>query len=376
MCSSKPKLQQNPSVTPTTPKTNRRLVLQPTGNQFPSLEQKKFLKKTSHESLIPPPLLSPLPSPKTKPAISPPISPKLPSPRPPALKRGKDHNELNSSLEKVILTPKSTTKLTSSVKKSKRSSVAGAASAENVMKNISSLIVEAPGSIAAARREQVATMQEQRKLRIAHYGRTKSAKFEGKAVPLDTSSTNVEQRRCSFITPNSDPLYVAYHDQEWGVPVHDDNLLLELLLLTSAQVGSDWSSVLRKRQALREAFSGFDAEIVAKFNEKKITSVSADTGTDISLIRGVVDNAKRILEIKRETGSFNNYLWGFVNHKPISTQYKSCHKIPVKTSKSESISKAMVKKGFRFVGPTVIHSFMQAAGLTNDHLITCSRHQL
>ncbi|KAM5587002.1 hypothetical protein ABKV19_005775 [Rosa sericea] len=376
MCSSKPKLQQSPSVTPTTPKTNRRLVLQPTGNQFPSLEQKKFLKKTSHESLIPPPLLSPLPSPKTKPAISPPISPKLPSPRPPALKRGKDHNELNSSLEKLILTPKSTTKLASSVKKSKRSSVAGAASAENVMKNISSLIVEAPGSIAAARREQVATMQEQRKLRIAHYGRTKSAKFEGKVVPLDTSSTNVEQRRCSFITPNSDPLYVAYHDQEWGVPVHDDNLLLELLLLTSAQVGSDWSSVLRKRQALREAFSGFDAEIVAKFNEKKITSVSADTGTDISLIRGVVDNAKRILEIKRETGSFDNYLWGFVNHKPISTQYKSCHKIPVKTSKSESISKAMVKKGFRFVGPTVIHSFMQAAGLTNDHLITCSRHQL
>ncbi|XP_062012229.1 uncharacterized protein LOC133728806 [Rosa rugosa] len=376
MCSSKPKLQQSPSVTPTTPKTNRRLVLQPTGNQFPSLEQRKFLKKTSHESLIPPPLLSPLPSPKTKPAISPPISPKLPSPRPPALKRGKDHNELNSSLEKLILTPKSTTKLTGSVKKSKRSSVAGAASAENVMKNISSLIVEAPGSIAAARREQVATMQEQRKLRIAHYGRTKSAKFEGKVVPLDTSSTNVEQRRCSFITPNSDPLYVAYHDQEWGVPVHDDNLLLELLLLTSAQVGSDWSSVLRKRQALREAFSSFDAEIVAKFNEKKITSVSADTGTDISLIRGVVDNAKRILEIKRETGSFDNYLWGFVNHKPISTQYKSCHKIPVKTSKSESISKAMVKKGFRFVGPTVIHSFMQAAGLTNDHLITCSRHQL
>ncbi|XP_050371036.1 uncharacterized protein LOC126789034 [Argentina anserina] len=376
MCSSKPKSQHSPSITPTTPKTNRRLVLQPTDNQFPSLEQKKLLKKTNHESLIPPPLLSPLPTPKTKPINSPPISPKIPSPRPPALKRGKDHNELNSSLEKLILTPKSAIKQTTSVKKSKRSSVAGAASAENVIKSSSSLIVEAPGSIAAARREQVAAMQEQRKLRIAHYGRTNSGKYEGKVVPLDSSATNVEQRRCSFITPNSDPLYVAYHDEEWGVPVHDDNLLLELLLLTSAQVGSDWSSVLRKRQALREAFSGFDAEFVAKFNEKKITSVTADTGTDISLIRGVVDNAKRILEIKRETGSFDKYLWGFVNHKPICTQYKSCHKIPVKTSKSEFISKAMVKKGFRFVGPTVIHSFMQAAGLTNDHLITCSRHQL
>lgn len=203
MCSSKPKLQQSPSVTPTTAKPNRRLVLQPTGNQFPSLEQRKSLKKSSHESLIPPPLLSPLPTTTTTPTISPPISPKLPSPRPPALKRGKDPNDLNSSLEKLILTPKSRTKLTSSVKKSKKSSVAAAASAENVMKNISSLIVEAPGSIAAARREQVATMQEQRKLRIAHYGRTKSAKFEGKVVPLDSSAANVEQRRCSFITPNS-----------------------------------------------------------------------------------------------------------------------------------------------------------------------------
>ncbi|KAK9937269.1 hypothetical protein M0R45_014070 [Rubus argutus] len=237
MCSSKPKLQQSPY-----------------------LEQRKSLKKSSHESLIPPPLLSPLPATTTKPAISPPISPKLPSPRPPALKRGKDPNDLNSSLEKLILTPKSRTKLTSSVKKSKKSSAAAAASADNVMKNISSLIVEAPGSIAAARREQVATMQEQRKLRIAHYGRTKSAKFEGKVVPLDSSAANVEQRRCSFITPNSDPIYVAYHDEEWGVPVHDDNLLLELLVLTGAQVGSDWTSVLRKRQALREAFSGFDAE--------------------------------------------------------------------------------------------------------------------
>ncbi|BFG28539.1 hypothetical protein CerSpe_148120 [Prunus speciosa] len=382
MCSSKPKLQRTTSVPPSTPKMNRRPVLQPTGNQFPGLEQRKSLKKSSQEPLAPTPLPSPLPSAKTKASLSPPISPKLPSPRPPAFKRGKDPNELNSSAEKVV-TPLCTTKFTSSVKKSKKSSgsvaaaAAAAPSAESILKNISSLIVEAPGSIAAARREQVATMQEQRKMRIAHYGRTKSAKNEGKVVPLDASATTDfgrDQRRCTFITPNSDPIYVAYHDEEWGVPVHDDNLLLELLVLTGAQVGSDWTSVLRKRQALREAFSGFDADVVAKFSERKITSVSSDAGIDISLVRGAVDNAKRILQIKREVGSFDKYLWGFVNHKPISTQYKSCHKIPVKNSKSESISKDMVRRGFRLVGPTVIHSFMQAAGLTNDHLITCPRH--
>ncbi|CAN6553669.1 unnamed protein product [Malus baccata var. baccata] len=324
MCSSKPKLQRSVSVSAMSAKLiNQRPVLQPTGNQFPSLEQKKSPKKSSQETNVPTPFPSPVPTTKTKASLSPPISPKLPSPRQPAFKR------------------------------------------------------EAPGSIATARREQVATMQEQRKMRIAHYGRIKSAKYEGKVVPLDSSQPNdfsQEKRRCSFITPNSDPIYVAYHDEEWGVPVHDDNMLLELLLLTGAQVGSDWTSVLRRRETLREAFSGFDADVVAKFSEKKIISVCSDSGIDISLVRGAVDNAKRILEIKREVGSFDKYLWGFVNHKPISTQYKSCHKIPVKNSKSEAISKDMVRRGFRHVGPTVIHSFMQAAGLTNDHLITCPRH--
>lgn len=251
-------MQRTTSVPPSTPKMNRRPVLQPTGNQFPGLEQRKSLKKSSQEPLAPTPLPSPLPSAKTKASLSPPISPKLPSPRPPAFKRGKDPNELNSSAEKLVA-PRCTTKFTSSVKKSKKSSgsvAAAAPSAESILKNISSLIVEAPGSIAAARREQVATMQEQRKMRIAHYGRTKSAKNEGKVVPLDASATtdfSRDQRRCTFITPNSgmqlnrqgyvidrlwkfirhlnnvfmvylfaDPIYVSYHDEEWGVPVHDD----------------------------------------------------------------------------------------------------------------------------------------------------------
>lgn len=151
-------------------------------------------------------------------------------------------------------------------------------------------------------------------------------------------------------------------------------MLFELVVLSGAQVGSDWSSVLRKRQDYREAFSNFDAETVSKYSEKKIISISTEYGIELSLVRGVVDNSKRLVEVKKEFGSFDKYVWGFVNHKPIWTQYKLCNKIPVKTSKSEAISKDMVRRGFRQVGPTVIHSFMQAAGLTNDHLITCPRH--
>ncbi|KAK2992430.1 hypothetical protein RJ640_022808 [Escallonia rubra] len=382
MCSSKSKLMQQGSSVDMTPIShiNGRPVLQPTCNRVPLLERRNSLKKTAS-------LKSPLPSPQitaaaaATPAV---VSPKLKSPRQPAIKRGNDPNGLNSSVEKVVLTPprcsNNTGKsagITTSVKKSKKCTSNGI---DTTTLNYSATsIVEAPGSIAAARREQVAEMQVQRKMKIAHYGRTKSSKFEGKvASVLDSSvaaTANVrEEKRCSFITPNSDPIYVAYHDEEWGVPAHDDKLLFELLVLTGAQVGSDWTSVLKKRHAFRDAFSGFDAEIVSKLSEKKITSISAEYGIEISQVRGVVDNSKSILEIKKEFGSFDKYLWGFVNHKVISTQYKSCNKIPVKTSKSESISKDMVRRGFRQVGPTVIHSFMQAAGLTNDHLMTCTRH--
>ncbi|KAL3520275.1 hypothetical protein ACH5RR_018424 [Cinchona calisaya] len=371
MCSSKSKPQGTLSH------INGRPVLQPNCNRTPLLERRNSLKKSSTNSSNTP-ILHPLLS--SAPAS--PASPKLKSPRQPAIKRGNDTNGLNSSVEKVV-TPRNTAKTSvTSVKKSKKSNNGGVGNASNSadnssLKYSSSLIVEAPGSIAAARREQVAIMQVQRKIRIAHYGRTKSAKNEGKVIPVDSSASTTtvkEEKRCHFITSNSDPIYIAYHDEEWGVPVHHDKLLFELLLLTGAQVGSDWTTVLKKRPQFRDAFSGFDAEIIAKFTEKKITSTCTDYGIEPSQVRGAVDNANRILEIKKEFGSFDKYLWAFVNHKPIATQYKSCLKIPVKTSKSESISKAMVRRGFRYVGPTVIHSFMQAAGLTNDHLITCPRH--
>ncbi|KAJ0263905.1 DNA glycosylase superfamily protein [Hirschfeldia incana] len=239
------------------------------------------------------------------------------------------------------------------------------------------LITDAPGSIAAVRREQVAAQQALRKLKIAHYGRSKSTLTNfnsSKIVPLVHPSPHPHPQRCSFITPTSDPIYVAYHDEEWGVPVHDDKTLFELLTLSGAQVGSDWTSTLRKRNDFRKAFMEFEAEAVAKLNEKEMNAISIEYKIEMSKVRGIVENATKILEIKKNFGSLEKYFWGFVNNKPISTNYKFGHKVPVKTSKSESISKDMVRRGFRYVGPTVVHSFMQAAGLTNDHLLTCYRH--
>nr|XP_023901988.1 uncharacterized protein LOC112013834 [Quercus suber]POF20459.1 putative gmp synthase [glutamine-hydrolyzing] [Quercus suber] len=390
MGSSKAKVTMGIDVipTPTVARINGRPVLQPTCNRVPSLDRRNSLKKISPPPPTPPTSAT---SPRTKTSLTPPISPKFSkSPRPPAIKRGNDTNGLNLSAEKIVI-PRSTTK-TPTLERKKSKSFKGTCgdhhgaavmnnttcgvspSFEATLSYSSSLITEAPGSIAAVRREHMAQQQAQRKMRIAHYGRSKSANFD-KVVPFDSSTkTTEEEKRCSFITLNSDPIYVAYHDEEWGVPVHDDKMLFELLVLSGAQVGSDWTTILKKRQDFRNAFSGFDAETVANFTDKQMTSIGLGYGIDISRVRGVVDNSNRILEIQREFGSFDKYIWGFVNHKPISTQYKMGHKIPVKTSKSESISKDMVRRGFRFVGPTVVHSFMQAAGLTNDHLITCHRH--
>ncbi|KAK3162196.1 hypothetical protein QOZ80_1BG0086630 [Eleusine coracana subsp. coracana] len=149
-----------------------------------------------------------------------------------------------------------------------------------------------------------------------------------------------------------------------------------MLTLSGVQVGADWTSILKKRHFYRETFSGFNVEDVAKYTEKQMASLSADYGLDLGTVRGVVNNACRIIEVRRDFGSLDKYVWAFVNNKPLSPSYKYSRKIPVKTSKSESISKDMVRRGFRFVGPTVIHSFMQAVGLTNDHLVSCPRHRV
>ncbi|RDX78318.1 tag, partial [Mucuna pruriens] len=383
MCSSKTKvtigIEATATATYPVARINGRPVLQPTCNRVPNLERRNSIKKLSPKSPSPP--SPPLPS---KALLTPPVSPKSKSPRPPAIKRGNESNGLNSSSEKIV-TPRNTIKTPTLERKKSKSFKEGScgtlglpASIEASLCYSSSLITESPGSIAAVRREQMALQHAQRKMKIAHYGRSKSAKFE-RVVPLEpstnlTSKTREEEKRCSFITANSDPIYIAYHDEEWGVPVHDDKMLFELLVLSGAQVGSDWTSILKKRKDFRTAFSEFDAATLANLTDKQMMSISLEYGIDISRVRGVVDNANRILEINKDFGSFDKYIWGFVNHKAMSTQYKFGHKIPVKTSKSESISKDMIRRGFRFVGPTVLHSFMQAAGLTNDHLITCHRH--
>ncbi|GMN60728.1 hypothetical protein TIFTF001_029809 [Ficus carica] len=398
MCTSEAKVTIGVSMAPSVAKINGRPVLQPTCNRVPTFERRNSVKKISTPSLTLPPLVPPpsssssssssvtsprITTPKTTnmSSLTPPISPKSKSPRLPAIKRGNDsagNNGLNSSSEKVV-TPGSAArgganklldrKKSKSFKGVVNTTTSGSStiigdgggqeiitsssscSVEASLSYSSSLLIESPGSMAAVRRQQMALQHAQRKMKIAHYGRSKSAKFE-RVVPIDSSvslrpnKTSEEEKRCSFITANSDPIYVAYHDEEWGVPVHDD----------------------------KKAFSDFDAETVGNFTDKQMMSISSDYAIDISRVRGVVDNSNRILEIKKEFGSFEKYVWGFVNHKPISTQYKSGQRIPVKTSKSETISKDMVRRGFRFVGPTVVHSFMQAAGLTNDHLISCHRH--
>ncbi|GAV64889.1 Adenine_glyco domain-containing protein [Cephalotus follicularis] len=362
-------------VAPVMARINGRPVLQPTCNRVPGLDGRNSFQKISPKS-PPPPAFANGASKATKASLlTPPISPKSKSPRPQAIKRGSDNNGLNWSSEKIVIPKKATKTLERNKSKSFKESLGTCIEAS--LSYSSSLIVEAPGSIAAVRREQMAHQQAQRKMKIAHYGRSKSfSYFEAMVVPPinDSSKISEEEKRCSFITPNSDPIYVAYHDREWGVPVHDDKMLFELLVLSGAQVGSDWTSILKKRQEFRNAFSEFDAETIANFSDKHMVSISTQYGIDISTVRGVADNSNRILEIAKDFGSFDKYLWGFVNHKAISTQYKFGHKVPVKTSKSESISKDMVRRGFRLVGPTVVHSFMQAAGLTNDHLITCHRH--
>ncbi|XP_050226438.1 uncharacterized protein LOC126676305 [Mercurialis annua] len=350
MCTSQAKVTIGIEMTPSMPNINGRPVLQPSCNRVPTLNRRNSFKNNS-----PPP-----------PPPTPPTIPNSKSPRLPATKRGSDPNGLNSSSEKVAI-PSTTRRLERKKSKSFKETVLLSSS----LSYSSSLFVESPGSFAEVRRQEMAVEHAQRKMRTAHYGRSKSAKFEPN---LTKSDEQQEKRSCTFITPNSDPIYVAYHDDEWGVPVHNDQLLFELLVLSGAQVGSDWTSILRKRQHFRDAFSGFDAEIVANITEKQMISISVEYEIDITKIRGIVDNSNRILQIKKEFGSFEKYIWGFVNNKPISTNYKFGHKIAAKTSKSEAISKDMIKRGFKLVGPTMVHSFMQAAGLTNDHLITCHRH--
>ncbi|KAF9612415.1 hypothetical protein IFM89_039448 [Coptis chinensis] len=184
-------------------------------------------------------------------------------------------------------------------------------------------------------------------------------------------------KRCDWITPNSDRLYTIFHDEEWGIPVHDDNKLFELLVLSTALAELSWPDILNQRDIFRKLLDNFDPASVAKFNDKNIQLLKANGNPLLSepKLRAVVENAKQMLKVQQEFGSFSNYCWSFVNHKPIKKGYRYVRHVPVKTPKAEAISKDLMRRGFRCVGPTVVYSFMQAAGIVNDHLITCFRYQ-
>ncbi|KAK8660735.1 hypothetical protein V6N13_051648 [Hibiscus sabdariffa] len=175
----------------------------------------------------------------------------------------------------------------------------------------------------------------------------------------------------------SDPSYAAFHDEEWGVPVHDDKKLFELLVLSGALSELTWPTILRKRQIFREVFVEFDPVAVSKLNEKKIIASGSLASSLLSelKLRAIVENARQISKVINEFGSFDEYIWSFVNHKPIVSRFRYPRQVPVKTPKADVISKDLVRRGFRSVGPTVIYSFMQVAGITNDHLISCFRFQ-
>ena len=181
--------------------------------------------------------------------------------------------------------------------------------------------------------------------------------------------------RCPWC--GDDPLYVAYHDTEWGVPVHDDRLLFEFLVLEGAQAGLSWITILRKREGYRRAFAGFDPRRVARFGEREVAARLADPAIvrNRQKITAAVANARAFLAVQEEWGSFDRYIWSFVDGAPIRNAWRSLDQIPASTPLSEKISRDLKGRGFRFVGPTIVYAHMQATGMVNDHLVSCFRYR-
>lgn len=184
------------------------------------------------------------------------------------------------------------------------------------------------------------------------------------------------QERCDW-GPRGGELMIAYHDEEWGVPVHDDRRQFEFLTLESAQAGLSWLTVLRKREAYRRAFAEFDPENVARFTAKRIERLLADPGIIRNRLKvtAAVNNARRFLAVQEDFGSFDNYLWGFVDGRPIQNRITRMKELPATSKQSDALSKDLKQRGFKFVGSTIIYAHMQAVGMVNDHLVTCFRHK-
>ena len=181
--------------------------------------------------------------------------------------------------------------------------------------------------------------------------------------------------RCEWGTVSQ--LYIDYHDNEWGVPIHDDRTLFEFLILEGAQAGLSWETVLKKRENYRKAFNNFDPVKVSRYGDKKIEALMGNKGIIRNRLKiaSAVNNAKRFLEVRKEFGTFDAYIWQFVNGKPITNRFKSIQEIPATTKESDAMSKDLKKRGFKFVGPTICYAHMQATGMVNDHVVGCFRYK-
>lgn len=179
--------------------------------------------------------------------------------------------------------------------------------------------------------------------------------------------------RCNWCL--SDPLYIKYHDEEWGIPVHDDRKLFEFLILEGAQAGLSWITVLKKRENYRKAFDNFDFEKIVKYDEEKIEELLGNEGIirNKLKIKSTILNAQKFIEIRKEFGSFDKYLWSFIDEKQIINNWKELKQIPARTEISDKISKDLIKRGFKFVGTTIIYAYMQAIGMVDDHIESCWR---
>ena len=185
-----------------------------------------------------------------------------------------------------------------------------------------------------------------------------------------------QKERCPWAYGSS-PLYIPYHDEEWGVPVRDDRLQFEFLTLESAQAGLSWNTILNKREGYRRAFAGFDPEVVARFGEKRIQALLKDPGIvrNRLKVRAAVNNARRFLEVRAEFGTFSDYIWGFVGGKPRVNRWARLSQLPASSKESDALSADLKRRGFKFVGSTIMYAHMQATGLVNDHLVSCFRHR-
>jgi len=182
------------------------------------------------------------------------------------------------------------------------------------------------------------------------------------------------KNRCTWC--GDDPLYMAYHDEEWGKPVYDDATIFEFLILETFQAGLSWITILRKRENFRQAFDNFDYKKIAKYSESKYESLLKDAGIirNKLKIRATITNAQLFMDIQKEFGTFSKYIWGFTNGKPIKNKFKNISEVPATTALSDKLSKDLKKRGFKFVGSTVIYAHMQATGMVNDHTTDCFRY--